>query len=358
MKKKSQSKKSKDAPGLGGGIGMGFQAMQYSTSDELKLTAEKSEKIEKIQQELADATIFPPLPNRYGKVKKSSSERYLGDAEVDKLYARQHDPATIDSHERWQLTSEGPIKMSEDTVKGLRDAGFDFDGDPDGEEEMMASGVVHLPDDATEQSVDASLFIPSPKKGGARSSGNIPSVGEVFSGSPKRNTKSRGPSRWNDYPVEKTYTPSDPFEVLEEFAHAVTPSDSEDFDNVRESIQVLRSNERTLVLAAVVDKGDEDKNIMSAIRCYGGTAFGGYAHDMAKDAYLVQCVEVAQIGHVSFSLVLTMPNVGIWQVKVPIPENVLEKHFSPGQKKLLDIVREKYPAPQYEIHFVQMLGCN
>lgn len=184
-----------------------------------------------------------------------------------------------------------------------------------------------------------------------------PSLTSFGQKQPKRRATSRK-AKW-DIPVDRTYIPDPcPFEPYEEVTGAMTPSDSEDFDNVREAIKVLKSAERTIVFAIIVDAEDEERNMVSAIRCAGGTSFGGYAHDVSRDAYLVQCIEFHQLGAVPFSLVLTMANIGTWQVKVPIPESVLEKHFAPSQKKALDVLRERYPTPRYEIHFMQMLGCH
>lgn len=161
---------------------------------------------------------------------------------------------------------------------------------------------------------------------------------------------------WDELVVEKTYDPSRIEEV--ELTSAMTPSDNEEFDDVKEAIQILRSTERTIVFAIVIDKKNEENNVMSAIRCNGGTAFGGYARDAARDSYIVQCVEFLQLGSVAFSYVMTMPSAGNWQVKVPIPETVLEKYFNPQQKKTLADYRERYPKSNYDIHFIQLMGCH
>src|SRR6185503_1572421 len=95
---------------------------------------------------------------------------------------------------------------------------------------------------------------------------------------------------------------------------ALTPSDVEDFADLRESFEVMRSSERTLVFAITVDNLNEDANAVSAIRCFGGTAFGGYAYDRGRDSYIVKCIEFLQIGQIPFSYILTMKNIGDWRV--------------------------------------------
>lgn len=161
------------------------------------------------------------------------------------------------------------------------------------------------------------------------------------------------------YQYKKTYVPTEcPFEIYEEGKNKTTPSDNEDFDLVRESIKVIRCAPRTVVFVIVLDKNKDENNVLSAIRCHGGVAFGGYARDASADAYIVKCCNFVQIGQVPFSLAITMPNIGGWKMEVPIPEKVLEKHLTPQEKHSLEELRKTYPVPEYEIHLIQMLGCN
>jgi hypothetical protein len=133
-----------------------------------------------------------------------------------------------------------------------------------------------------------------------------------------------------------------------ESKNAETPSDKEMFDNIRDKLLIFRTHERTIVYAVVIDKNGE-YNQISALRCYGGLAFGCYPHDMNRDAYLVDCVEYAQIGTIC---------VGEGRVKIPIPDKTAEKSFTPNQRKLIQILREKYSSDRYEIRYLQMLGAN
>ncbi len=163
-------------------------------------------------------------------------------------------------------------------------------------------------------------------------------------------------SRREEIAIDRVFTPRllDSDDVCE----AVTPSDVEDFDGVKNALKVLRSDERTLVFAVAVDKKEDENNAMTAIKCNGGTAFGGYARDLARDSYIVQCVECAQLGQIPFSYFLTMDNVGQWRIKVPLSEDVIEKHLTPANSLILTEFRKKWPKKKYDIHFIQMLGCN
>lgn len=176
-------------------------------------------------------------------------------------------------------------------------------------------------------------------------------------GEPQVKRRQSKPSKYDSpVAVDKQFSPDqlDPNDVSD----ALTPSDVEDFEDLKNAIRVQRSDDRTLVFAISIDRDNDDKNLMTAIRCNGGTAFGGYAHDLPRDSYLVRCVECVQLGQLPFSYQITMPNIGEWRQKVPIPEGVLEKHLTPQNKKVLDEYRRKWPKSRYDIHFVQMLGCH
>lgn len=189
---------------------------------------------------------------------------------------------------------------------------------------------------------------------------NMPSVGDEDLWTGRRSTKARYNKKMAD--VKVTYEPdmTAPFSGngYGEMTAALTPSDEEDFDYLRESFQIFRVNEQTLVFAVAIDKENQAANILSAIRCSGAIPFGGYVHDNSRDAYLVSCVEYLQIGSLPFTFLVTMANMGEWKMKVPIPEKVLARSFSPQQKKGLETWSEKFKDKRYEIHFLQMIGCH
>jgi hypothetical protein len=171
---------------------------------------------------------------------------------------------------------------------------------------------------------------------------------------PSYGTAKKAKRPWESIEVQRTFTP----ELIAEEASSLTPSDVEDFDDLRSSFVLSKSMEKTLVFAIVNDKKNEDENLVSAIKCFGGVPFGGYAYDRSRDSYIVKCINFLQVGNIPFSYVLTMKNVGDWQVKVPIPEIVLEKYLTPRQRKTLNEYREKWPTPRYEVQLIQMLGCT
>lgn len=138
---------------------------------------------------------------------------------------------------------------------------------------------------------------------------------------------------------------------------AKLPQDVEMFDNVRGGLRIIRTSDTTNIYAYVVDKKGED-NKFGGVPCRGGVAYGGYAYDRSQDACLVECVQAVDLGSLPFAFKLQMPKCGTWCVECPIPEKVLEKSFTPPQRKKLAELRDRFPAERYDIHYIQMLNSN
>lgn len=168
-------------------------------------------------------------------------------------------------------------------------------------------------------------------------------------------TKKKKHANYQEVDIDRIFAPS---WDENEYSKAISQSDVEEFECLRESLRIMRSSETTLVFAIVIDKENDNENGIHAIKCNGGTAFGGYAYDGGRDSYIVRGIDFFQIGRIPHSYVITMPNLGAWQVKVPIPEALLEKHLSPQQRDAMGKFMEKWPTSRYEIQLIQMLGCN
>lgn len=117
-------------------------------------------------------------------------------------------------------------------------------------------------------------------------------------------------------------------------------------------------DEKTVVVLIIKDKANPENNIQMHIHCQDGIGFCGYVRDLAKDSYIAECVNFMSLGNIHASYRVTMPNTGGWTMQVPMPESVIETLISPYYKRALKEAREKYPHPQYELHFMQMTGCD
>lgn len=117
-------------------------------------------------------------------------------------------------------------------------------------------------------------------------------------------------------------------------------------------------DEKTVVVLVVKDLHNPHNNTQQHIHCQDGTGFCGYVRDMSKDSYIAECVDFLSLGNVHVSYRMSLPNTGGWTMRVPMPPAVLERLLSPYYKRALKEARAKYPNPRYELHFMQMIGCD
>lgn len=130
----------------------------------------------------------------------------------------------------------------------------------------------------------------------------------------------------------------------------------EDLESVKSAIKVVKVDGVTTVVGLVVDVSDTRNNQIVSIRCSGGQPFVGFCYDHAQDSYLVNGITVLDLGRFDFTLKMYLPGIEEWSQNVPIPNEILQKHFSAAQRRIIDECRNSYPSPKYEIKFIQMVG--
>ena len=117
---------------------------------------------------------------------------------------------------------------------------------------------------------------------------------------------------------------------------------------------------RTHLVAIVVDNGDPakhdaHKNTRQSVRCNHGTAFSeGYPYDQGSDSYMVACVYQVPLGLILIAYRLSMPTVGEWHIRVPLPEAVVNRYMNGGQKSKIAELQVKYPRPRFNIQIMQV----
>ena len=130
------------------------------------------------------------------------------------------------------------------------------------------------------------------------------------------------------------------------------------------SLVAEESPGRTYLVAIVFDKGDTGKgeiakNTRQSIRCHHGVAFSeGYPYDQGSDSYIVNCVAQVSLGYISLAYQLTMPTVGEWRIRVPLPEVVVNRYLAGSQKSKIVELQAKYSQPRFVVQIMQMSGCE
>jgi len=153
-----------------------------------------------------------------------------------------------------------------------------------------------------------------------------------------------------DFPLIKKYN-------LEEVKMQDEEQLKLDKSDIISSLTVLHQFNRTYLWIIAKSK-DSAVNKKKAIRCYRGVPFSkGYTYDQGSDSYLVWGVDSYELGYVDISYSISFPNRS-WKVEIPIPDNVLDRHFSPVQKQMVEQFKSKWTDKDYEIEIIQMIGCD
>jgi len=144
--------------------------------------------------------------------------------------------------------------------------------------------------------------------------------------------------------------------------------DNEETDDLRpeyhqKSIQDIRlrldievSFERTFIVVLAIH-ADPSKNSLTRISCRKGVPISGYLYDLQSDSYYVECHDYVPLGYVPVSFCQTMPGIGNWKQRIPMPEIALRRYMTPNQKHDLKQFKSTYKRGQYSFNFMQIIDC-
>lgn len=128
------------------------------------------------------------------------------------------------------------------------------------------------------------------------------------------------------------------------------------YQDIRQRMGVEVSTDRTYVVVLAIH-ADPSKNVLTRISCREGIAISGYLHDLQADTYYVECHDYVPIGYVPVSFYQTMPGVGNWKQRIPMPEIVLRRYMTTQQRHDLRQFKATYKRGQYSFHFMQTIDC-
>lgn len=161
---------------------------------------------------------------------------------------------------------------------------------------------------------------------------------------------------WGDDSPAKLVSPSRP--LTSRIISNGATEDREDFDDLRNSLVINKVADTTILYAIVVDKENDGGNIPQSVPCQNGVGFGGYVYDRANDAYLVNCVTFVSLASLPFGFVVSLPQLANWRVSLPTPVGVIHRHLSPQQRGIVEDLEKQFPAPRFEVQYIQMAGCR
>ena len=126
---------------------------------------------------------------------------------------------------------------------------------------------------------------------------------------------------------------------------------------VQHFLEVLPSFERTYIIVTAIGK-DRGRNSVNRISCKKGIPIGGYTYDSQSDSYHVECTDYLHLGYIPVSFAIRVRGINHWEMRVPIPDNVIKKYLNSLQKKELRNFKNHFKTEDYEVQFIQMIDPN
>ena len=126
---------------------------------------------------------------------------------------------------------------------------------------------------------------------------------------------------------------------------------------LRTQLQISTVSDKIFCYIAAIHK-NAAKNRPIQIPCRDCHAFGSYVYDAKNDCVLMQCAAFQEVGPVNCCVQITLEGTGSWRSFCPLPPQALNLLFSAPQSREVKDFVAKYPSEEYQIHFIQMIGCS
>jgi hypothetical protein len=144
--------------------------------------------------------------------------------------------------------------------------------------------------------------------------------------------------------------------TMDDNENETLPNNENDVDIIRQQLIIERIPERMRIIAVVVDNENRANNEINAINC-DGEPLGCYAYDAQNDKYYVDCHAYSDFGSISVAYRIKSQGTTESNNIIALPDELIEKYFSPSQKKMGKLLRERYATPRYTIKYMQAVTC-
>ena len=128
-------------------------------------------------------------------------------------------------------------------------------------------------------------------------------------------------------------------------------------DQVKESTRVIWDSRPTRIIALAIATEDDDRNSYVHVSTSYGRPLTPPLHDQVRDHYEICCADHLHIGTIPFSLQMEMQAQCEWIQQIPIPESVIQSHLEKSSWESFEEWKKLYPEDEYDIEFMQMIGC-
>jgi hypothetical protein len=135
------------------------------------------------------------------------------------------------------------------------------------------------------------------------------------------------------------------------------PIDFKTIADIRNKLKVEISKDRTFIVVLAIHQ-NLTKNVYTRIQCRQGIPISGYVYDAQQQVYYIDCHDYIPLGYIPVSIYITMPGVGNWRQRVPMPETTIRRYLTSIQRNDLRNFKSTYRSNQFDIHFMQIIDCH
>ena len=126
---------------------------------------------------------------------------------------------------------------------------------------------------------------------------------------------------------------------------------------IHSCLEIFPSIEKTFIIVAAINH-EISKNFVNRISCKKGLPIGGYTYDSQSDSYYFECSDYFHLGYIPISFMSKMKGMQEWQIRIPVPENVIKRHLTTLQKKELKNFKSIFKTEEYRLQYIQMIDPN
>lgn len=130
-----------------------------------------------------------------------------------------------------------------------------------------------------------------------------------------------------------------------------------DIKNIRDALKISPVIKRTLIICVAIHK-NEKENTESHIPLKAGLPIEGYVYNHVKDAYVINCCGLADLGEINVCYMMSTNDFCRWKTLVPMPERVIRRYLSSDQLRTLARFKANLPYNRDDLNFeyIQMVS--
>jgi len=127
-------------------------------------------------------------------------------------------------------------------------------------------------------------------------------------------------------------------------------------DDFRDKLKLQLTSDPSYIVMLSISERDDD-NVIRRLAAKRGVPLVPYAYNAVGEYYNIRCVEFMSLGTVPVGFQLTLPGTPLWKVRVPMPEEVLERFLTTEQKLEAAQFKAGSKEANLRVEYLQMVSC-